>query len=172
MTSCFRDQLRAARTPSAIARLWLRTIADFSCSLPAQHLGRFHFRHKLLAHSEAFRQSIFFARAEASSFSRHEITVEDMLLGLLRTDGDLAERLGPDAVAAMVRTIEATEARGRRVPPHEDLRLSFAARRASDAAQIFSREGEAPRRNASVAKTGSVFMVKNTNFTERNICLI
>jgi hypothetical protein len=40
MAQCFRDQLRAANTIGKWVRLWLRTMADFALSLPAQHLER------------------------------------------------------------------------------------------------------------------------------------
>jgi hypothetical protein len=129
MACCFRDQLRAAATPVALTRLWLRTLADLAWSVPARHLdgrARVHLGHSEIG--EQVRMSVFFARQEASSFSRSEITVEHLLLGLLRNDAELAARLGPQAVAAIVQSIEHAETSARRVPPMEDLRLSRESR--------------------------------------------
>jgi hypothetical protein len=142
MACCFRDQLRQARTASAFRRLWARTLCDWVCTVP---------RHRLRLHatpciySESFRQSIFCARAEASSFSRREITVEHLLLGLLRQDDRLAQELGPAKVAAIVRELEEAEAAPRREPPMEDLRLSVAARRVYDVARFYGMASEDQR---------------------------
>ncbi|HTS60484.1 MAG TPA: Clp protease N-terminal domain-containing protein [Candidatus Acidoferrales bacterium] len=140
MARCFRDQLRAASGPAAAAGLWLRTLADLVSSVPARHFEarvRVH-GHAWGAFSEPTRLSIFFARQEASSFSRPEITLEHLLLGILRNDPDLSARIGSQGVAEIVQAIETAEGVARRVPPAEDLRLSFAARRALGVARIFS----------------------------------
>jgi hypothetical protein len=143
MACCFRDQLRGARTLFALARLWLRTALDLAWTVPARHLSaRFRFHAVPAVYSEGFRQSIFFARAEASSFSRHEITVEHLLLGLLREDQNLVQQLGPTAIASMVAELERAESAPRRQPPMEDLRLSFAARRVLDIARFYGMASE------------------------------
>jgi len=76
------------------------------------------------------------ARQEASSFSRREITLERLLLGVLRNDPDLAARIGAEGVVEVVRAIESAESNPRRVPPTEDLRLSHSARRALAVARV------------------------------------
>ena len=129
MANCFRDQLRTATSPAALVALWLRTLADLAWSVPARHLeGRVRFQTGHAGFSEGVRMSIFFARQEASSFSRREITVEHLLLGLLRNDAELAARLGPQAVEGIVQSIESAETNARRVPPMEDLRMSRESR--------------------------------------------
>jgi hypothetical protein len=139
MACCFRDQLRAAGTPVAFARLWARTMCDLACTVPGHRL-RLHATPCVF--SEAFRQSIFMARAEASSFGRREITVEHLLLGLLREDERLRQQLGPARVAAIVQALEAAENVPRRPPPMEDLRLSLAARRVYDVARFYGMASE------------------------------
>ncbi|HWQ52300.1 MAG TPA: Clp protease N-terminal domain-containing protein [Bryobacteraceae bacterium] len=82
--------------------------------------------------TEPARRCLFFARSEASSFSRREITVEHLLLGILREEPALVTGA---ALENVVRTIEAIEPAGRRVPPMEDLRLSDEAIRVIAAAK-------------------------------------
>jgi hypothetical protein len=143
MACCFRDQLRAAQTPVALTRLWLRTALDLAWTVPARHFStRVRFQASPVAYSDPFRQSIFFARAEASSFRRCEITVEHLLLGLLREDKCLAQQLGPAAVAGIVSELERAERGPRRTPPLEDLPLSFAARRVFDVARFYGMASE------------------------------
>jgi hypothetical protein len=139
MARCFRDQLHSSSTPFARLTLWLRTLADLACSVPARHFEarvRLH-RGSGAVFSESSRLSIFFARQEASSFSSSEITLEHLLLGVIRQDRDLAARIGPLGVEEVVRAVESAEGVPRRVPPVEDLRLSVAARRALGVAKIF-----------------------------------
>jgi hypothetical protein len=130
MAQLFADQLRVADTWSKLAALWLRTLADLLRTLPARHadtpaswygLGRVaSFAHVLW--SQASRHAIFFAREEASSFGRREITPEHMVLGILREAQAMPE-LGP-VRDEIVREIEGAENGPRRVPPMEDLLVS------------------------------------------------
>lgn len=130
MGQLFADQLRAAATPGKRARLWRRTLLDFGRTLPARYLeapaprSRYGFE----IWTESARRSIFFARYEASSFGKREITAEHMLLGVLRVDP-------PTRELAVLRQefaqeIEAAQGTSRRKPPilAEDLRVSFALR--------------------------------------------
>jgi hypothetical protein len=143
MACCFRDQLREVHTPFAMARLWLHTICDLLWTVPARHWSlRVRLHATPCAYSDAFRQSLFHARAEASSFGRREITVEHLLLGLLREDERLRQELGPAAVERIVHELERLEATPRRPPPMEDLRLSFAARRVLDVAKFYGLASE------------------------------
>ena len=139
MACCFRDQLRQARTASAFTRLWARTLCDWVCTIP-RHRVRLHAAPCI--YSESFRQSIFFACAEASSFGRREITVEHLLLGLLREDQRLVHKLGHAAVVAIQRQLEEAEAAPRLEPSMEDLRLSSAARRVYDVARFYGMASE------------------------------
>jgi len=143
MACCFRDQLRNCGTPLALARLWLRTVCDLLWTVPARHWSlRVRLHPTPCVYSEGYRQSIFHARAEASSFGRREITVEHLLLGLLREDERLRQELGPHAVQRIVRELERAEETPRRQPPMEDLRLSFAARRVLDVAKFYGLASE------------------------------
>lgn len=150
MAQLFSDQLRAADTPWKRTALWLRTLGDLARTLPARHVEAP--RHSLYGLENAqsvpyvpwslsARKSVFFARAQASSFGRKTITTEDLLLGILREDPQLAEMLGgAAAVEQMRREIEARESHPRRVPPAEDLPLNHASRSALALAK-----GEAPQ---------------------------
>src|SRR5581483_9356802 len=118
MTQLFRDRLRTARTLTARIGFWLRILADWVVTVPAQHLERAR-HHPRLASLDSARRCLFFARSEASSFSSSEIRLEHLLLGILRQDPALVSDH-----EAIVRAIEAHEGVGRRIPPMEDLRLS------------------------------------------------
>ena len=77
---------------------------------------------------------MFFAGHEASSFSRDEIKLEHLLLGVLRQEPSLVQD-----VHAVIRAIEANEPAGRRLPPMEDLRLSWEAISVWEAASKLAR---------------------------------
>lgn len=139
MEQLFADQLRAANSPKKLSMLWLRTIADLVRTLPARHAEMPHSLYGLenaqgippVSWSLGARKSIFFARCEASSFSRKWITTEDLLLGILREDPQVREMAGGAvAVESMRREIEAREIEQRRVPPSEDLPLNGVSRSA------------------------------------------
>ena len=133
MEQLFRDRLRQAHSFTDLVSLWCRMLADWAVSLPACYWERIrplHTRFDALANPA--RRCIFFARSEASSFSRREITVEHLLLGVLREEPSLVPGV---ALEAVVRTIEASEPAGRRVPPMEDLQLSVEAIRVIAAAK-------------------------------------
>jgi hypothetical protein len=87
-----------------------------------------HFRDRF---TDDARQAIFFARYEAGSFLRSEITLEHLLLGLLRSDSGIRSTLGQGGVADVVRRIEASEASSRRIPANVDLLLSMECKRAA-----------------------------------------
>jgi hypothetical protein len=117
MACAFRDQLREARSAWAIARLWARTLADLALTVPARHC---EVRVANVGYSEEYRLTLYFARQEAGSFGRDEITVEHLLLGLLRG----GRQLPPEDARAIVRAIETAEASARRIPEREKLPLS------------------------------------------------
>ncbi len=131
MVQLFRDRLREAKSARAISRLWLQTAVDFAATLPARHLERLLPRHGAFRFSPEAGGAIYFARFEASSFARKEITLEHLLLGVLREDRKLARNLlSPVAVEAICQAIEANEANLRRIPPMEDLPLNGDAKAA------------------------------------------
>ncbi len=130
MQQLFRDRLREVRSISELLTLWVRTLADWAVSVPKQYWeGATPHPHPHLASLDPGRQCMFFARHEASSFSRDEIKLEHLLLGVLRQEPSLVH----DA-QAVVRAIESNEPAGRRLPPMEDLRLSWEAIRVWEAA--------------------------------------
>ncbi|MCC6364093.1 MAG: hypothetical protein IT165_11245 [Bryobacterales bacterium] len=132
MQQLFRDRLRQVRSFTGFVALWRRMLADWAVSVPAQYWERVtaHIHSNLLG--DPARRCLFFARCEASSFSRREITVEHLLLGVLREDPSLVSGVAREA---MLRAIEAGELAGRRVPPMEDLRLTGEAIRVIGAAR-------------------------------------
>jgi hypothetical protein len=143
MACCFRDQLRSTQSRRAFASLWIRTLLDLAWTVPARHFSRrIRLQTSHAIYSESFRQSIFTARAQASSFSNRVITVEHLLLGLLREDQRLTQQLGTATVATMVRELESVETAPRREPPLEDLPLSMAARRVMDVAKFYGLASE------------------------------
>jgi len=126
MQQLFRDRLREVSGFTDLALLWVRTLADWAVSVPARYWEAFTPNpHIGLLTDPALRRCIFFARSEASSFSRREITVEHLLLGVLREEPSLVPNA---AIADLVRAIEAAEPAARRVPPTEDLPLNIEAK--------------------------------------------
>lgn len=132
MEQLFRDRRRQVHSFTDFVALWRRMLADWAVSVPARYWERVgaHIHSSPLA--DPARRCLFFARSEASSFSRREITVEHLLLGVLREEPSLVSEA---ALEAVVRAIEASEPAGRRVPPMEDLRLADEAIRVIDAAR-------------------------------------
>jgi len=134
MLQHFRDQLRSASSAKQLFGFWLRILTDLARTVPARHLETWVPHHGNFRFTDDALQAIFFARYEASSFSRSEITIEHLLLGVLRNDSALQSRLGQRAVEDVVRRIEVSEAAARRIPPMEDLPLSQESKRAVEQA--------------------------------------
>jgi Clp amino terminal domain, pathogenicity island component len=150
----FRDRLRAERGFSRRLRFWLDVIADFVVSLPREH-----WRQTTLRPSAAVvmtrsgfkryipqsRRAIFFARYEASHAGSVFIEPEHLLLGILRSDEDLAMRLFKtnENIESIVRQVRATFSFGRKVSISGDLPLSFECKR-----MLAYGAEEAERRNA------------------------
>ena len=140
MEQLFRDRLGEIHSLAGFAALWMRTLADWAISVPTQYWeGATLPSHLHFASLDYGRRCMFFARHEASSFSRNEITPEHLLLGVLRQEPALVREAGE-----VVRAIEANEPGARRVPPMEDLRLSRATIRAWEAANAIAREAGRP----------------------------
>jgi hypothetical protein len=157
MAQLFADQLIAADTTYRLARLWLRTLADLVRTLPVRYAeNRAHSLYGLesaqsLPHvpwSLPAQKSVFFARCEASAYSRKWITTEDLLLGILREDDQIRDLLSDRAIENMRREIESHETTARREPPSEDLPLNAVSR----SALALAKE-EAPRSGAGRAST-------------------
>lgn len=132
MEQIFRDRLRQTHSFAGLLALWGRMLADWAVSVPARYWERVgaHLHSSPLA--DPARRCLFFARFEASSFSRREITVEHLLLGVLREEPSLVSK---EALEVVLRAIEASEPAGRRIAPMEDLRLTGEAIRVIDAAR-------------------------------------
>ncbi|MGA8669473.1 MAG: Clp protease N-terminal domain-containing protein [Terracidiphilus sp.] len=114
MAQCFRDQLRAADTRGKRVRLWFRTVADFALNVPARYFDSAHGTPYLGAYSERARRAIYFARLEKGPLSYGEISLENLLLGVLRSDEELTGALfgfdGINTLVAMVRAMETKKA--------------------------------------------------------------
>lgn len=101
MVQHFRDQLRDAGTGVTRLKFWLRIMLDLIKTAPgSHHQGVF---------SPDGRKAIFYARYEATAFGHQEITLEHLLLGLVRADPRLRPRLGE-----VVGKIEGPSARRRK----------------------------------------------------------
>jgi hypothetical protein len=84
-------------------------------------------------YTEKARRVIFFARYEASQFGSHHIETEHLLLGILREDHPLANRLlrsGHLSVEAFRREVAARHEPGKKVSTSVDLPLSLESKRA------------------------------------------
>src|SRR5580700_9100130 len=86
MEQLFRDRLREVRTFAGLAALWMRTLADWALTVPARHWERATPHTDFALPTDPYRRCIFFACYEACSFSRNEITVEHLLMGILRQE--------------------------------------------------------------------------------------
>jgi hypothetical protein len=129
MAQLFADQLRDADTLDKMVRLWIRTLADLARTLPARYAENFHGGVGNLQFADSGRKAIFFARYEASSFGRREITTEHLILGVLRENGELARiLLGKDGQDNILREIEAMEPGARRLPEMKNLPVSESAK--------------------------------------------
>jgi hypothetical protein len=113
MQQLFRDRLRDTRGLADWIALWIRTLADWIISVPASYRPAATLDNPFTAFGNPARNCIFFARCEASSFASTEVTVNHLLLGVLRQQPTLVSEL---AIETIVRAIEAEEPLGRRVP--------------------------------------------------------
>jgi hypothetical protein len=160
MRQLFRDRLREAHTFRRVAGLWLRTLADWGVSVSREYWEAAMPRSRSRLHDQAARRCIFFARHEASSFSRREIRLEDLLLGILRQEPGLVSDVG-----SVVRKIEANEPASRRVAPDEDLRLSRETIRVWIAAAAIARA--AGRREATPRDLAAGILRERDTFAAR-----
>jgi hypothetical protein len=130
MAQCFRDQLRAADTMNERIRLWFRTIADFALSAPARHFDLALNISYANAYSEGARRAIYLAQLEKGPFSYGEISLEQLLLGALRSDEELnSALLGSDGIDTLVSMVRAWETK-KVAPPSPLLRWGRRHRRA------------------------------------------
>ena len=113
MEQLFRDRLREVHGFAGLLALWGRTLTDWVVSVPASYCGAGAVSTPYGAFGDPARRCIFFARCEASSFSRDEVTVNHLLLGVLRMQPALVPGM---ALETIRRTIEAEEPLGRCLP--------------------------------------------------------
>ena len=103
MTQCFRDQLRAADTTGKQVRLWFGTMIDFALNAPARHLKPPPRSPYPNVYSERARRAIYFAQLEKGPLSYGKISLENLLLGALGSDEELAGALlGSHGLAPLV----------------------------------------------------------------------
>jgi hypothetical protein len=145
MMQHFRDQRRSTK----VLPFWWRIAWDWVRTVPARHWERLWPSHGHSRLSVPVRDAMFFARLEASSFGRREISVEHLLLGLLRNDEALRTAFGPEGVSGAVREIEASEAVSRRTPPREELPLSAESKRVVGLALLEAQAVAEPQVTAS-----------------------
>jgi len=128
MEQLFRDRLREVRGLAELIALWARTLADWVVSVPASYWEAGTPNTPSSSFGDPARRCIFFARCEASSCARNEVTINHLLLGIPRQQPALVSEA---ALETMVRTIEAQEPLGRRVPlilnPHTHLRFKVSS---------------------------------------------
>lgn len=99
MAQCFRDQFREANTTGKRFGLWLRTVGDLALTVPIQHWAGGPFAY----YTRDAKRAVFFARYEAVSFGGPEITLDHLLLGVLREGKELAAAALGHAAGARVR---------------------------------------------------------------------
>jgi hypothetical protein len=80
-------------------------------------------------YTELARRSIFFARYEASQFGTPEITSDELLLGILRSDKSVAAQLGIDDVESIRKEVLNLKPPRKRIATSVDLPLSEESRR-------------------------------------------
>jgi Clp amino terminal domain, pathogenicity island component len=160
----FRDRLRAERGFSRRLWFWLDVITDLVVSLPREHWRQTALhpapavamtRSDHVPHTELkrgfkryitqSRRAIFFARYEASQTGSGFIEPEHLLLGILRSDEQLALRLfkTKENIESIGKQIHTTFPFRRKVSISEDLPLSFECKR-----MLAYGAEEAERRNA------------------------
>jgi ATP-dependent Clp protease ATP-binding subunit ClpA len=110
MEQLFRDRLREVRGFAKLMALWGGTLADWMVSVPASYWAAGAPNRPFSSFGNPARNCIFFARCEANSFSGSVVTVNHLLLGILRQQPALVPET---ALETMVRTIEAEEPLGR-----------------------------------------------------------
>jgi len=140
-TQLFRDRLQAERGFFRRLRFWLDVIADLAISFPREHWRQNPFERYM----EQSRRAIFFARYEASQTGSRLIEPEHLLLGILRTDDQLALRL--------LKTKENIESIGRQIhkkfPPRKNVSISVHLPLSVECKRMLANGAEeAERRNA------------------------
>jgi hypothetical protein len=114
MEQLFRDRLRETRGLAGWIILWGRTLADWVTSVPPSYWTAHIPEGPFSSFGDPARRCIFFARCEAGSFARNEVTLNHLLLGILRQQRTLVSDLAREKI---LRAIEADEPSGRRIPP-------------------------------------------------------
>jgi hypothetical protein len=143
MAQLFRDRLRDADTPAKTAAFWVRTAADWAVTVPARHWERLT-RTPLRTLGGPARRCVFYASYEAGSFAAGEITVEHLLLGILRQEPSLVSEICRQAICRAIE--EKAPARQLVARVARPLRLSEHATRALETAgEIAGQRRVAPR---------------------------
>lgn len=136
MEQLFRDQLRDAHTIGQRSALWARTLADWATTVVTQHWEPVTPHMRIAVPTEPFRRCIWFALAEARAYAESEITLDHLLLGILREEPSLVSDAGREAVRE---ALNSARQRGNE-SPDRDLPLSREAKLAWMAAGIFANQ--------------------------------
>lgn len=136
MEQLFRDQLRDARTFGQWSALWIRTLTDWSKTVITRHWEPATQPKGFPLPAEPFKRCLYFALGETRAFGQSEITLDHLLLGLLREEPSL---VSDDARESMTRALHAAQQKGNEAPGR-DLPLSHETKRAWIAAAVFAND--------------------------------
>lgn len=136
MEQLFRDQLRDARTFTRRSALWTRTLIDWSKTVITRH---FEPPVPPMAHpipTDPFKRCLYFAIGETRAYGQSEITLDHLLLGILREEPSL---VSDDAREAVTRELHAAQQKGSDTTVR-DLPLSQETKRVWIAAAVFAND--------------------------------
>jgi hypothetical protein len=136
MEQLFRDQLRGARTFVQRSALWMRTLLDWSKTVVTRHFDPPTAPMARPIPAESFKRCLYFALAETRAYAQPEITLDHLLLGILREEPSLVSDGGRDA---MMRALHSAQQKGY-APTDTDLPLSHETKRVWIAAAIFAND--------------------------------
>ena len=136
MEQVFRDQLRNAHTPAQLSALWVRTLGDWSKTVITRHVEPPAPPMARPIPAEPFKRCLYFALGETRAYGQSQITLDHLLLGILREEPSL---VSDDARGAMTRELHAAQRKGDEAPGR-DLPLSHETKRVWIAAAVFAND--------------------------------
>jgi Asp-tRNA(Asn)/Glu-tRNA(Gln) amidotransferase A subunit family amidase len=105
MEQLFRDQLSDAQTMRRWSALWARTLVDWATTVVTRHWEPLIPHMCVATPTEPFRRCIWFALHEARALAEQEITLDHLLLGILREEPSLMSDAGREAVKQAVQAV-------------------------------------------------------------------
>jgi hypothetical protein len=136
MEQLFRDQLRDARTLTHWSALWARTLTDWTKTVITHHLEPVAEPKPFPVPVEPFKRCLYFALGETRAYAQPAITLDHLLLGILREEPAL---VSDEAREAMTRALHAAQVKGN-AATYRDLPLSHESKRAWIAAAVFAND--------------------------------